>query len=258
MLKTKRQEEPKHNSRIIIGMIMLNDTAPIDTKRFCKDFKNNFYNSPGDFSGDKTSFAFKIDNELVAVGHMPVPIPNGDIEGTAKYSYNWETAVKDLATHKSHLIVTIMNGGQDQVKRFKIFTKVICSLLRITNSIGVYKGSQSLLIPKQAYLDIAKWMTEDSFPLNLWIYFGYRQTNNGNSGYTYGLKEFGKYEMEIVNSKKTISEIEIFLFNMTHYVLEYDVTFKDGQSCGMSADEKIAITFSKGQLVDTETFNLAY
>jgi hypothetical protein len=256
--KKKRQEEQKTDSRIIIGMIMLNDDNSIDTKLFRKDFKKNFDNSIDGLSGDNAAFAFNVDNEGIAVGHIPMPIPHGDIEGTAEYAYNWETALEDLKNHKSHLIVTIMNGGQDQVKRFKIFTKVICSLLRTTNSIGVYEGSQSLLIPKQDYLHIAEGMTDDYFPLNLWIYFGYRKTEKGNSGYTYGLKEFGKHEMEIVESTKTIGEIEKFLYNMTHYVLEYDVAFKDGQTCGMSVDERIAITFSKGKFVDTETFKLAY
>jgi len=256
--KKKRQEESTNESRIIIGMIMLNDDNAADIKLFRKNFKKNFDNSISDLSGDNTAFAFNVDNESVAIGHVSAPIPHGDIEGTAEYAYNWETALEDLKNHKSHLIVSIMHGTQDQVKRFKMFTKVVCSLLRVTDSIGVYEGSQSLLIPKQDYLDIAEGMTDDYFPLNLWIYFGYRKTDNGNSGYTYGLKEFGKHEMEIVDSSKTIGQIEKFLFNMTHYVLEYDVTFKDGQTCGMSADEKIAITFSKGKFVDDESFKLAY
>jgi len=180
--KKKRLEEPKTDSRIIIGMIMLNNDHPIDTKLFREDFKKNFENSINDLSGDNAAFAFNVDNENIAVGHMQMPIPHSDIEGTAEYAYNWETALEDLKNHKSHLIVTLMNGGQDQVKRFKIFTKVICSLLRTTNSIGVYEGSQSLLIPKQDYLDISEEMTDDYFPLNLWIYFGYRKTEKGNSG----------------------------------------------------------------------------
>lgn len=254
----KKQEQYMSQSRIIIGMIMLNDNTVINVKNFHKNFKSQFDNSISHLSGDNASFVFKIDNELAAVAHIPVPIPYRDIEGTAKYSYNWKTAVEDLKDHKSHLIVTIIGGGQDQVKRFKIFTKVVCSLLRITDSIGVYEGNQSLLIQKENYLGIAEGMTDEYYPLNLWIYFGYRKTEKGNNGYTYGLKEFGKYEMEIVDSSKSIGEIEKFLFNMSHYVLEYNVTFKDGQTCGMTAEEKIAITFSRGRFVSGDTFKLSY
>jgi hypothetical protein len=47
-------------------------------------------------------------------------------------------------------------------------------MIQIVVSIGVYEGSQSLLILKQDYLDIAEGMPGDSFQLNLWIYFGYK------------------------------------------------------------------------------------
>ena len=101
-------------------------------------------------------------------------------------------------------------------------------------------------------------MNDHYLPLNLWIYFGYRVADSGNSSYTYGLKEFNKTEMEIINSLKSIEQISKFLFNMTHYVLDYDVTFKDGQTCGMSADEVIAIAFSKGKFIEGDTLKLLY
>jgi hypothetical protein len=151
-----------------------------------------------------------------------------------------------------------MQGGQDQIKRFKIFTQVLCSLLRTTNAIGIYKGNQSLLIPKDDYLNEAEAMSNEYLPLNLWIYFGFRLNDNGNSGYTYGLKEFNKTELEIVNSSKSLEDIRGFLFNITHYVLDYDVTFGDGQTVGGSEDEKIAISLSKGKFVEGDTFKLAF
>lgn len=239
-------------------MIMLNDYNAFDIDRFSVDFKKNYGRNIQEPSGDNGSFVFKIEDEMVAIAHMNVPIPSGDIEGTAQYSYNWQTALEDTKDHKSHLIVSLMQGGQDQIKRFKIFTQVICSLLRTTNSIGVYKGNQSLLIPKDDYLNEAEAMNEEYLPLNLWIYFGLRVTDNGNSAYTYGLKEFNKTEVEIVNSQKSLEDIREFLFNITHYVLDYGVSFKDGQTVGGSEEEKIAISFSKGQFVDGDTFKLAY
>ena len=254
--KSKKQDGKER--KIILGMVILQDDNSFDTKAFRKDFKDNYHKTINKPSGDSSSFAFKVDDELIVIGHMPIPIPHSDIEETAKYAYNWETVLEDLKNHKSHLIVSIISGGQDQIKRFKIFTQVICSLLRTTNSVGVYEGNQSLLIPKNHYIDEASLMTNDYLPLNLWIYFGYRVTDKGNSSYTYGLKEFDKNEMEIIDSAKSTAEISKFLFNITHYVLDYDVTFKDGQTCGMSANEIIPISFSKGKFVDGDTLKLAY
>lgn len=239
-------------------MIMLNDNNTFDIERFTIDFKNNYRRNIPETSGDNTSFVFKIDNEMVGIAHMDVPIPKGDIEGTSQYAYNWQTVLEDTKDHKSHLIVSVMQGDQNDIKRYKIFTQVLCSLLRTTNAIGVYKGNQSLLIPKQDYLNEAEAMNEECLPLNLWIYFGLYKTDKGNVGYTCGLKEFNKTEIEIINSSKKLEEIREFLFNVSHYVLDNDVTFKDKQTVGGSADEKITISFSKGQFVEGNTFKLDY
>lgn len=254
----KKKIKDNSQRKIILGMVILQDENSFNLERFHEDFTSNYKETISKATGDSSSFVFDIDGEFIVVAHMPIPIPNGDIEGTAKYAYNWETAVNDLRNHKSHLIVSVTSGGQDPIKRFKIFTHVVCSLLRITNSPGVYQGTQSLLIPKNDYVSEASLMTEKYLPLNLWIYFGFRVTDKGCSGYTYGLKEFDKKEIEIINSSKSLEEINEFLFNMAHYVLAYDVTFKNGQTCGMSENERFGVTESKGVLVEGKTIKLEY
>jgi len=258
MFWKKKKADEKQDSKIILGMVILNDNSSFDVDNFLSDFNNYYGDKIKEPTGDNTSFIVKVDGEMAAIAHMDVPVPIGDIKGTVQYAYNWRTALEDTKDHKSHLIVSLMQGGQDQIKRFKIFTQIICSLLRTTNAIGVYKGNQSLLIPKEDYLNEAEAMSGEYLPLNLWIYFGLRVTDSGNSAYTYGLKEFNKTEMEIVNSSKDLEDIRGFLFNIAHYVLDYDVTFQDGQTVGGSEEEKIAISFSKGQFVEGDTFKLAY
>jgi len=209
-------------------------------------------------AGDNYTSTFTISEEKAAIVYMDFPIPKGDIRETAQYAYNWDTVLEDTKNHKSHFLVSLFNGGPDQVKRFKIFTQVLCSLLRVTGSIGVYKGTQSLLIPKNDYLEEAEFMSDDHLPINLWIYFGLQAAENHNSGYTYGLKEFNKSELEIVNSRKSVTEIREFLFDISHYVLDQDIIFEDGQTCGGTEDEKIEITLSKGKFIEGKSLKLAY
>jgi hypothetical protein len=258
MFWKSKKADKSNDSKIILGMVMLSNECPFDIDSFITDFKSYYPANIHEPTRDSTSFVFKIAQETVAIGHMPVPIPSEDIEGTAKYAYNWQTALEDTADHKSHLIVSLIHGTQDQVKRFKLFTQILCSLLRTTNAIGVYKGNQSLLISKDDYLNEAAAMSEEYLPLNLWIYFGLHTTDDSNSGYTYGLKEFGKTEMEVVNSSQSLEDIRDFLFNITHYVLVYDVTLQGGQTVGESEEEKIGISISKGRFTEGLTFKLAY
>jgi hypothetical protein len=254
----RSKNKKKTDSRIILGMIMLEDNSPFNLRLFLDDIKGTREYKVGKPSGDENAVTLAIDREMVAIGSMPMAIPMGDIEGAAKYAYNWENALEVVKEHKAHLIVTIMQGSDDMVKRYKIFTSVICSLLLTNKAIGVYMGNQTLLIPKDDYLRLAARMSEKWYPLNLWIYFGFGRDNDKNSGYTYGLKEFNKRELEIVDSAQKLEDIMAFLFNMTHYVLDYNVEFQDGQTCGLSESERIGITLSKGVFVDGETFKMAY
>lgn len=258
--KKKQEEEHKQESTIILGMIMLSNESSFPLDSFAADYNNHYSTTIEDVKGDSEATAFSLEGEMIAIGHMPLPIPAGDLESAASYAYNWVNAMEEIKEHKSHLIVSVMAGSADALQRYRLFTQVVCSLLRTTKAIGVYMGNQSLLIPKEDYLNEAALMNEDSLPLNLWIYFGLSESDSdsGNSGYTYGLKEFGKTELEILDSSQPLEEIRTFLYNIAHYVLEYDVTFKDGQTCGMSEEERIAITFSKGSQLEGETFKLAY
>jgi hypothetical protein len=72
------------------------------------------------------------------------------------------------------------------------------------------------------------------------------------------LKEFDKVEMEVINSSRSLEDIRDFLFDIAHYVLDNDVTFHEGQTCGTTEDERVSIKFSKGELVEGETFKLMY
>lgn len=258
MFWKKKKTAPTQTSKILLGMVLLQDESSFDLDNFLKDYNNSYTDQIQELSGDNTSAAFRIAGEMVVIGHMPLPVPAGDIEGTAQYAYNWPTALEDTKSHKSHLIVSVVQGGADQVQRYKIFTQVLCSLLRSSSALGVYKGNQSLLLPKEDYLDEAGLMNEEYLPINLWVYIGLRETDNGNAGYTYGLIEFGKAEMEILNSSRSLEDIRAFLFNIAHYVLDYDITFQDGQTVGGSEEEKIAVKFSKGAFVAGDSFKLAY
>jgi hypothetical protein len=254
----KKKTEPPEHAKIILGMIMLKSKRTFEPVALIKDLQKSYHYNINEPARDSSATVLTIDEEMIAVTYLDIPIPYDDIEQTAQYAYNWQTAVDDLKDHQGHLIVSVMRGSTDQIKRFRIFTQVICSLLRTTDAIGVYKGNQSLLIPKEDYLAQAELMSTDYLPINLWIYFGFRKTDNGRGGYTYGLKEFDKQELEIVDSQKSLSEIREMLFNTAHYVLDYDVTFRDGQTLGVTEDEKIPILLSKGKFVDGDTFKLSF
>ena len=246
------------DSQLILGMVILADESSFDLDTFKHDFKRHNKSKLQKATGDNTAAVLTIDGVMIAIAHMPAPIPWGDLEGTAKYAYNWPHVLEEIKDHKSHLIITVMETEQHPIRGYWLFTQVICTLLRTTNALGVYKGAQSLLIHQEDYLEEAIRMNREYLPLNLWIYFGLRTEEKGNSGYTYGLTEFGKSEVEILRSSNSLEDIRALLFNIAHYVLDHNVVFRGGETFGFSAEEKIPITFSPGEIVSGDSFKFGY
>lgn len=239
-------------------MILLPDRKSFDPERLQATLSSQYNISMNDISGDDEALIFNISNETVAIGFMPIPIPGGEIERTAEYAYNWPTAIEDLGDYKSHLIVSILESNSDQLVRYKILTIVISTLLQITNASGVYLGNQSLLIPTNDYLAESETMNNDNLPLSLWVYFGIRPGQEKNSVYTYGLTEFGRSEIEIIDSLLAIEDLLNFIYSITHYLLGNNVRFEHGHTIGFSEDQKIKIILTKGKFVAGETFKLLY
>ena len=88
-------------------------------------------------------------------------------------------------------------------------------------------------------------MKEEMLPIQLWVYIDIINDGDKSSVYTYGMKEFGKSEMEIINSAINSDKLYYFLISILQYILKDDVQLKDGETIGFTEDEKIKIKESK-------------
>jgi len=252
LFKKKEQSSEKQENKILLAMPMYNNGETFDIEKVVEYLKSNWNSVVTDIN-DKF---MTVDGEMFALMEIPAQIPWSDIQGTAQYAYNWKTAEKDLENHDSHTIVTLLSINKSQVERFSILTKVLTSILATSNAIGVYQGSQSLLIPREQYLDSAEALKKGKTPVNLWVYIGLRKTDMGNNAYSYGLTAFDKLEMEFVNCKLEFEEMYDFLSNICAYVINSNVTFKSGETLGYTEEQKIKITQTKGLFVEGESLKL--
>lgn len=255
-LKKKEDKPVKEKSKILLSMPMFNNGESYKLNDVIDHLKTYWGLSVSDIEGDDGSAVFRIDGEMVAVAYMPVQIPWGDIKGTAQYAYNWMTAEKDLENHNAHAIVSVLAGEKTALERFRILSKLLCSILMTSNSIGILQGGESLLIPRDQYLDFAEELKEDGTPVLLWVYIGLRKSGQGNSAYTYGLVNFQKMEMEVIDSKLGLEELHELMSNIASYVIGNNITFNNGETLGYTQDQKIKISQSKGRFVDGQSFKL--
>ena len=110
------------------------------------------------------------------------------------------------------------------------------------------------------YHDFAAMMQDGELPLPDLVWFGLARDDERIGVYTFGLRKFGKEEMEVFvpRGRADFGELRDFLMNMAAYVIEEDVVLNDGETIGYSAEQKLAITRSKGIALDGYTIKIEY
>jgi len=254
--KKKEQTNDAKVNQVLLAMLMFNNGETFDLDKVVNYLKISWNTDVTEINSDQSAVTFLVDGETVGLITIPAQIPWEEIQGAAQYSYNWQKAEHDLENHNSHVLVTIMSSKKSNLDRFRILTKVLSSILATSNCIGVYKGLQTLLIPKDQYLESAETLKSNQIPIDLWVYIGLRKGENGNNAYTYGLSAFDKLEMEFIDANFDLEELYSFMSNICAYVISSNVTFKSGQTMGYTVDQKIRITKAKGQFVEGEIFKL--
>ncbi|MBD0404525.1 DUF4261 domain-containing protein [Flammeovirga sp. EKP202] len=256
---SKGEEKEKLDvSNSILGMILLEKSNSLDIEGVIDELENTWNLKITTIETGEDASVLTIDGYHIAIGNISYPIPGNEVKETAEYNYLWSNAYKETKKHKGHIILSIVDAGKNPIKENILFNKLAASVLKNSKSIGLYIGGRTLLLKKDFYLTNTNSMSENNLPLYNWIYFGLRQENGKQSIYTYGLADFGKKEMEIINSTKNHLELIDMMYGIANYVLAYNVTLNDGETIGMSADQKLKISESKGKFLEGNTLKIEF
>ncbi len=256
--KLQQQEvQEKILNENFLGFVLL-DEINFDTNKFVSDFKEDWnIDICSSATINENSLLFEEDGIIASVALLESPIPNHEAEENAKSNFYWKEAESTVKKHQAHIIIAVLNKNQNQIKVGEFFVKIAASILLQENATSfmtlntVFRGG--------FYRDNAleTMRDEQRFPiLNLVFFELYTTDQETVSGYTYGLESLGKHELEIIESKNSLEDVHQLLYNITAYILNYDITLKSGETIGLSEDEKLLITESLGFALDTNMLTL--
>ena len=242
-----------------VGFVLL-DEVRFDAEKYVKDLKED-WNLDYDFEitqEDNTIIA-DYNGMIMTASLMPAPIPDNEAVEQAKTNYRWKEAVEAAEKHKAHLLVSVINSGDvDNIEGAKHYVKLLANATKQEGCLGI--NILGTVIHPQMYYDFAKLYDEnDDFPIENIVYIGlYGDENNTVSGYTYGLEQFGKKELEIIKSLEEAEEVYNFLVSISDYIITSNVVLNDGETIGFSEEQKIQISVSEGIALDGETVKLGF
>ena len=242
-----------------VGFVLL-ERADFDAEKYVKDLKKDWGMSYDfEITHDNNTIIADNNGMILTVSLMPAPIPDNEEIEQAKTNYRWDGAVEAAERHKAHLLVSVINrGDMDNIEGAKHYVKLLANATKQEGCLGI--NILGTVIHPQMYYDFAKLYDEnDDFPIENIVYIGlYGDENNTVSGYTYGLEQFGKKELEIIKSLEEAEEVYNFLASISDYIITSDVVLNDGETIGFSEEQKIQISVSEGIALDGETIKLGF
>ena len=193
----------------------------------------------------------------IVISKFPAPVPNEEAEINAENNWMWEEAVEITKTHKAHIVVAILGGEEDLISRGLLYTKIMATCCKQEKAIGVF--TSGVVFEPSYYMNAAEMIRDGELPIFTWVWFGLYRTENGLSTYTYGMKAFGKYELEILDADEEVGKLLSFISAIASYILQDDVEFKDGETIGLSEEDIHQIILSKGvALPEQDTLKISY
>lgn len=244
-----------------VGFVLLSD-AQWDKQRLIDDLKADWGieaiedDDAEDDEPHDDMLVFSVGDTMIAVSMMPMPVPDGEAEQNAVNNYMWPEAVDAAKAHKAQLIVAVLGKDADLIERGKLFVQVMACCSKQAAATGLY--TSGTVFEPRFYQGFAEMIKQDELPIFNWIWFGLYRTENGVCGYTYGMRVFGKDEIEVLDADAEPNQVRDFLASLASYVLEQDVTLNDGETIGFSAKQKLPITRSEGVSLSGMTLKIGY
>ena len=192
----------------------------------------------------------------IVISKFPAPVPNEEAEINAENNWMWEEAVEVTKTHKAHIVVAILGDEEDLISRGLLYTKIMATCCKQEKAIGVF--TSGVVFEPSYYMKSAEMIRDGELPIFTWVWFGLYRTENGLSTYTYGMKDFGKLELEILDADEEAGKLLSFISAIASYILQDDVKLKDGETIGLSEEDIHQITLSKGVALPEKTLKISY
>ena len=241
--KLASTDNPQPEITVVSAMAALNGPVQLGATEFeallksypeASKFKN--------FSQSEGSFTFGDGQAIVGISLVPSPISWIALEIPCKSSWLWPEASESLRNHTQFLFVNLVGPELKIIDAMLKLTCVMAAICSLPQCAGIYWGAAELVLKPGYFARQSKDMSREHLPLYLWVnFFGQRNHDGSSSIFTKGMKSLGFMEIEMLDTHKPSSDLVGFAFNVAHYLLGHGPVLKDGDTIGMSADEKIRI-----------------
>ncbi|MCY7329132.1 MAG: DUF4261 domain-containing protein [Saprospiraceae bacterium] len=240
--------------KIVTGSVLLNERTAPDFKALLATLKTDWKFRIDSVTINAKTLVFTTAGTTVTLAYLDYALAPNEIKAAANLSWLWRTAAQEAGRHQAQVVISVIGSPARALDLYKTFTRIAGGTLENTRSIGIYMNNQYLLLAKGFYTAAAhNMLTNNSLPVYCWVHFGTAEADGKSSGYTFGLKEFGLSEMEIVQSARPASEVHAVLYDAAATVIEYNTKVRDGQPLTTREDQQLSVKLSPSAVLEGQT-----
>jgi hypothetical protein len=240
-------------TKTVTGTVLLNNLKAPNFSQLVATLASDWY-VPTDslVVTDKTA-VFSTPNATVMLAYWDYPVPKNEMEIAAGISWLWKTAETETANHKAQIVISILGDASKTTELYRIFTRVAAAALsQQSTASGVLMNDQYLALSRGFYLEAARNMGRDGTPVYCWMYFGLLQFGEKSAGYTYGLAEFTGYELEIVDSPRTLNDAHAIVMAVAEAGVKAGKIWTAGQQVSLGEGQPVTLQLSAAKYIAEE------
>lgn len=245
--------------KIATGTVLLSEKQPLDFGKLTSLLKADWDMDATSAEISDRTMIFSISGATVMIAYLDYPASVEETAAAVQISWLWQDAAAEVSRHQSQAVVTIIHDKDNMENAYTVLTKVTGAILDCSNSIGVFMPGQFLLIPRSFYQAAARNMQRNgTVPILCWIYFGIQQDGNNSGAFTYGLREFGTQEMEVVQSNLPMNEVQLVIQGAAAFAIQSKMPITSGQTITLPQVERVVVQSSNGHYLEGTTLKLTF
>jgi hypothetical protein len=238
------------DQKVVSGLVLLDDKSAPSFKKILESLPTEWLVRTDSVVINDKMAVFSTPGATVMMSWLNYPANPEETQMAASISWLWKNAELE-SRHQTQVVVSVLGNPAKTVELYRIFTRVTAAvLINSPKSTGVMMSDQYLLVSKGYYLEAARSMGAQGFPLYCWMYFGLLQDSpTKSSAYTYGMSEFGLPELELVQGDYSVQDAHALVYQTATFALQQAKPVQSGQTLDLGEGRKVTLRLSDAKLI---------
>jgi hypothetical protein len=196
--------------------------------------------------GVADALAFKLGTQEVMVGLVAAPVPKGEADQHAQFSFAGVRNGWKLPPHRAHLIVFLREPGSvPPIQGVRRFAWLLASVAKAARAEGIYWADSGATHHAGYFAEAAAGES----PLAMTILSGLSEASDrGNpermSLLSLGMAQLGLPDLELSAPRSVPKDDALgFMFDLLSYVLKRGAAIPEGETVGRTEDERLPVRY---------------